>query len=164
MSSGLSVGSPLTKHRFHFVKPKSMAIFRPNNTQTIIYCINYNTNHPNSLWTVQNEFQIFPQFSPKFWDRPNGHSRPQTLQINYKALKTENNRVGEDPYLLELSKLQKIGVYAEPLQRRTTLLFGPTRTEGPKAGKSREKLHFLSLKTLNFFKICSPLSPLPDPA
>ena len=28
-SSGLSMGSPLTKHRFHFVEPKSMAISGP---------------------------------------------------------------------------------------------------------------------------------------
>ena len=51
-----------------------------------------------------------------------------------------------------------------PLPRRTTLLLGSTQIDGPKARKSREKLHFLSLKTLHFFKICSPLSPRPDPS
>ena len=60
---------------------------------------NYNTREPfqarDQSGTIQNGFQKCQQFSPKFWDRPNGHSRPQTLQIIYKPLgvvETPQNR------------------------------------------------------------------------
>ena len=56
-------------------------------------------------------------------------------------------QVGEDPYLLELSELHKIGAHAYPLPRRSTLLLAPSRTDGPNAGKSREKSPSLSLKS-----------------
>ena len=77
---------------------------------------NYNTRGPFSAQdqsgTVQNRFQKFQQFNPKFWDRPNNHLWPQINQTIYKALKTENNRVGEGPYLSELSKIHKTGAQA----------------------------------------------------
>ena len=62
------------------------------------------------------------------------------------ALSQRITQIGEDPYLLELSKLRKTGVHAWPLERRSALPLGLTRTDGPKAGKSRDKLHFFSLK------------------
>ena len=43
----------------------------------------------------------FPQFGPKFWDRSNGHSRPQINLSIYKTLKQRVNQVGENLYLTE---------------------------------------------------------------
>ena len=75
--------------------------FRPYTHQNIIYCNYYHTTTQNSLYTVQNEFKIFQQFGPKFWDRSNGHSRPQINPNIYKTLKQEVNQVGENSYILE---------------------------------------------------------------
>ena len=63
------------------------------------------------------------------------------------ALSQRIKQVGKDPYLLEFLELHKIGAHALPLPHRTTLLLGSKRTDSPKAGKSREKSHFLSLET-----------------
>ena len=63
------------------------------------------------------------------------------------ALGQRIKKVGKDPYLLELSKLHKIGAHAQPLPLRITLLLAPTRIDGPNSEKSRHKSHFLSLKT-----------------
>ena len=67
--------------------------FRPNNSQTIIYCINYNISNPNSSWTVQNNSQ-FPAFQFKIFgtDQTASHGL-----IPPKGL----IQVGENPYLLE---------------------------------------------------------------
>ena len=46
-----------------------------------------------------------------------------------------------------LSKFTKTGAHEYSLQRIKTLLLGQTKTEGPKAGKSRGKLDFLSLES-----------------
>ena len=73
--------------------------FWPHSHLNMIYSINNHTTTQNSPYTVQNGFNIFQQFCPKFWDRSNGHSRPQiTLSIN-KTLKQGVNQVGENPYL-----------------------------------------------------------------
>ena len=68
-SSGLSVGSPLIQHWFHFLKPYTHGHFRPHTYQNTIYCINYIKRCPNSPWTVQTRLQKFQQLGPKFWDR-----------------------------------------------------------------------------------------------
>ena len=73
--------------------------FRPHTHKIIIYCINYHTSRPNSLWTVQNGLQKFSHFGPKIWDRSNGHSRPQINPTINKTLKSRVNQVGENPYL-----------------------------------------------------------------
>ena len=75
--------------------------FRPHTHQNIIYSINHHTTTQNSPYTVQNRFNIFQQFDPKFWDRSNGHSRPQINPSINKTLKQGVNQVGENPYLPE---------------------------------------------------------------
>ena len=69
----------------------------------------------------------------------------RTFLTIYMALSQRLTRVGKDPYLFELSELHQIGVHAYLSPRRTALLLGPKRTDGPNAEKSREKSHFLSL-------------------
>ena len=62
-------------------EPKIHSRFRPYTHQSIIYGINHTTSSPNSLWTVMDctiWFHNFSHSGPKFWDRSNGHSRPQT--------------------------------------------------------------------------------------
>ena len=63
--------------------------FRPHTHQHTIYCINYETTTQNSPYIVTdcpNGFKKFPYFGPKFWDRSNSHSRPQTTQSSTKHL------------------------------------------------------------------------------
>ena len=78
--------------------------FQPHTHQKIIYSINHHTTTQNSPYTVQNGFNIFQQFGPKFWDRSNEHSRPQINPSINKTLKQGVNQVGENPYLLEFVK------------------------------------------------------------
>ena len=64
--------------------------FRPHTRHNTIYSMNYTTSSPNSPWTVMdcpNELLKCSHFGPKFWDRSNGRSRPQTNRIINKALK-----------------------------------------------------------------------------
>ena len=87
--SGLSVGSPLIQHRFNFGGTKFHSHFRPHTHQNTIYCINHDPRYPNSPYTITdcpNEFHKFSHFGPKFWDRSNGHSRPQSTQAFTKHL------------------------------------------------------------------------------
>ena len=63
---------------------------RPHTHQHTIYLRNYeiNTqNSPNTVTDYPNGLQKFQQFGPKFWDRSNGRSRPQTNSIIHKTLK-----------------------------------------------------------------------------
>ena len=63
--------------------------------QSIIYRTNYDTKLPNSprpliFWAVTATQRIpkkFQQFGPKFWDRSNGPSTPQTNRNIEKPLK-----------------------------------------------------------------------------
>ena len=67
--------------------------FQLHTHHNIIYSINYTTSSPNSPRTVTdcpNELLKFPHFGPKFWDRSNGRSRPQTIRIINKALKIKS--------------------------------------------------------------------------
>ena len=73
--------------------------FRLHTHQNIIYSINHHTTTQNSPYTVQNGFNTFQQFGPKFWDRSNGHSLPQINSSINKTLKEGVNQVGENPYL-----------------------------------------------------------------
>ena len=82
-----------TQHRFNKFHGHS----RPHTYQSTIYGINYTIWHPNSPWTVTDcpiGFLNFSHFGPKFWDRSNGRSRPQTNQIINKALKSRVKQVG----------------------------------------------------------------------
>ena len=70
---------------------------RPHTYQSTIYGINYTIRHPNSPWTVTDcpsGFLNFSHFGPKFWDRSNDRSRPQTNRIINKALKSRVKQVG----------------------------------------------------------------------
>ena len=62
---------------------------RPHTHQNTIYCINHDPRYPKNPHTVMdcpNGFQKFSHFGPKFWDRSNGHSRPQSTQAFIKHL------------------------------------------------------------------------------
>ena len=77
------------------------------------------------------------------------------------SLKPKINLVGEDPYLPKLSKLHKTGAHAYPLQRSVTLLLASPEFDGWIAGKFREKLEPLYLKSfpLSLFPFLSLIFP-----
>ena len=121
--------SPLINLGSTSLESKSAAISGLTTPKTTIYMLfkyraithKYNTHirHIRTIFfvrdksgTAQNESQKLQQFSPKFWDWPNGHSRPHTIQTINKALKPKINQVGEDPYLPDFSKLHKTGAHA----------------------------------------------------
>ena len=90
---GLSVDRPLLNLRFHFFGTEIHDHFWPNNTQNH----NLHTNNAYGPITVRKSVSGLPKtvlefhhFGPKFWDRPNGHSRPHTTQTINKALKLKN--------------------------------------------------------------------------
>ena len=87
-------GQPTHQTSVPLCGTKFRGYFRPHTHQNTIYCINYDTTTRNSPYTVQNGFKIFQQFGPKFWDRSNGHSRPQINSSIYKTLKQGVNQVG----------------------------------------------------------------------
>ena len=65
---------PLCEPEFH-------SHFRPHTHQNMIYYINQHPRCPNSPCTVTDcpkRLQQFSHFGSKFWNRSNGHSRPQT--------------------------------------------------------------------------------------
>ena len=75
-------------------EPEIQWPFWPHAHHNIIYGMNYTTSSPNSPWTVTecpNELLKFSHFGPKFWDRSNGRSRPQTNSIINKTLKQSVN-------------------------------------------------------------------------
>ena len=70
-------------------EPEIQWPFRPHTHHNMIYFINYEINTQNSPYTVTdypNGLQKFPLFGPKFWDRSNDHSRPQSTQSSTKHL------------------------------------------------------------------------------
>ena len=82
-------------------EPEIHGHFQPRTHQPTFYFINYETNTPNNPYTVtdcpnglQKFSKKFQQFGPKFWDRLNGPSRPQTNTSIYKTLKSKINQVG----------------------------------------------------------------------
>ena len=86
-------GQPSPQPRFHFFGTEIHGHFRPNNTQ------NHNLYKNNAYGpiTVRKSVSRLPKtvpsfrhFGPKFWDRPNSHSRPHTTQTINKALKPKN--------------------------------------------------------------------------
>ena len=86
-------GQPPPQPRFHFFGTEIHGHFRPNNTQKH----NLHTNNKYGPITVRKSVPGLPKivpnfqhFSPKFWDRPNCHSRPHTTQTINKALKPKN--------------------------------------------------------------------------
>ena len=86
-------GKPPPQPQFHFFGTKIHDHFRPNNTQNH----NLHTNKAYGPITVRKSVPGLPKivpsfkhFSPKFWDRRNGHSRPHTTQTINKALKSKN--------------------------------------------------------------------------
>ena len=71
-------------------EPEFHGHFRPHTHQHTIYSINYHTMSPNSphpLSRTAHTALKISHFGSKFWDRSNGHSRPQTNSIIYKTLK-----------------------------------------------------------------------------
>ena len=94
-------GQPIHQTLVPLCETENHGHFLPHTHQNIIYYINYHTATQNSPYTVQNEFKIFQQFGPKFWDRSNGHSRPQINPSINKTFKQGVNQVGENPYLPE---------------------------------------------------------------
>ena len=86
-------GQPLPQPRFHFFGTEIHGRFRSNNTQ------NHNLHTKNAYGPITVRKSVpglpkmvpnFQHFDPKFWDRPNGHSRPHTTQTINKALKPKN--------------------------------------------------------------------------
>ena len=121
-------GQPPPQPRFHFFGTEIHGHFRPNNTQN-------HTLHTNNAYgpiIVRKSIQGLPKtvpnfhhFGPKFWDRPNGHSRPHTTQTINKALKPKNKPSRRRPLSL--------GVVETPKK--------PVPTRSPCRGK---QLYFLS--------------------
>ena len=86
-------GQSSPQPRFHLFRTEIHGHFRPNNTQNH----NLHTNNAYGPITVCKSVSRLPKivsnfqhFGPKFWDRPNGHSRPHTTQTINKALKPKN--------------------------------------------------------------------------
>ena len=86
----------------------------------------------------------------------------RTFLTIYMARSQRLTQVGKDPYFLELSELHQIGVHEQPSSRRSTLLLSPSRTDGLKGQKSKEKAHLLSLKLKSHTHYLPPFQPLPN--
>ena len=108
-------GQPPPQPRFHFFGTEIHGHFRPNNTQNH----NLHTNNAYGPIIVRKSVSGLPKTVPNFsisvpsfgTDQTATHGftppKPLTRLLNQKI-----NRVGEDPYLSELSKLHKIGTHA----------------------------------------------------
>ena len=113
----LSTLVPLCEHEIH-------GHFRPHAHHNIIYCVNYDSRCPNSPHpsrTVHNGPKDFSHFGSKFWNRSNGHSRPQTNSIIYKTLKQSvtSNRIKLLPHRVSRNSRKSVPTrspcYVEPL-------------------------------------------------
>ena len=118
-------------------EPEIQWQFRPHAHHNLIYSINYTASSPNSPWTVTdcpNELLKFPHFGPKFWDRSNGRSRPQTNSIIKKTLKQSviSSRIKPLPHGVCRNSLKPVPTrspcYVEPLcflARRNLTVLSP---------------------------------------
>ena len=108
--------------------------------------------HPNSpliFWAVTANQRIpkkFQQFGPKFWDQSNGPSRPQTNRNMEKPLKMGINTSREKLLPLGVVKNSQTRGPRIACSHRTFSLLAPSKSNGPIACISREKLETLSLE------------------
>ena len=130
---------------------------------TFLHQENHVTIHMNSetlgLLFMATKFGIF---STRFKGFEAEFTAKSSLRISLTinmALSQRINKVGKDPYLLELSEFHQIGVHAYPSPCRTTLLLAPSRTDSPNGRKSREKAHTLSLELKTQAHCISFLAP-----
>ena len=112
-SSGLSVGSPLTKHRFHFVELKTITIPGPKTPKPHKIIQQNHVSSETLGWALFTATQLgISSLGSKILIPIIRPSKPQQIPIHKMALSQRINHVGKDPYMLELLEVHKTGAHA----------------------------------------------------